>query len=266
MEWKEGSMNKTIIMIHGMWGSGSYWENYKKYFEANGYKCVVPTLRYHDVNPQSVPPEGLGTTSILDYVSDLEKLIKETGERPILMGHSMGGLIAQILGSRDLAEALVLLTPASPRGIIALKPSVIKSTWSLMSQWAFWKKPVRQTFKEAAYAMLHLLPPEEQKQTYERFVYESGRAAFEIGFWLFDSRKATQVNEKKVTCPVLVIAGAEDRMTPATVVRKVHEKYKDVSTYKELSGHAHWVAGEPGWENVAELIHEWLNRNIKRHD
>ena len=68
---------------------------------------------------------------------------------------------------------------------------------------------MRQTFEEAVYAMLHLLPPEQQKQTYERFVYESGRAAFEIGFWLLDSKKATQVNEKKVTCPVLVIAGAD---------------------------------------------------------
>jgi pimeloyl-ACP methyl ester carboxylesterase len=118
-------MNHTIIMIHGMWGSGWYWEHYKNYFEAKGYKCIVPTLRYHDVNPKSAPPKELGTTSILDYVADLEKLIKEIGGKPILMGHSMGGLIAQILGSRDLAAALVLLTPASPRGIIALTPSVI---------------------------------------------------------------------------------------------------------------------------------------------
>jgi len=256
-------MNKTIIMIHGMWGGGWYWENYKKYFEAKGYKCIVPTLRYHDVNPQSSPPPELGTTSILDYAADLEKLISETGGKPILMGHSMGGLIAQILGSRDLAEALVLLTPASPGGIIALTPSVIKSFRSVFFQWAFWKKPIRQTFPEAVYAMLHLLPPEQQKKTYERFVYESGRAGFEIGFWLLDSKKATQVNEKKVKCPVLVIAGAEDHITPASVVRKIHEKYKDVSTYKELSGHAHWVVSEPGWEDVTELIHEWLNRDIK---
>lgn len=258
MIFKRGNMNQTIIMIHGMWGSGWYWENYKNYFEAKGYKCIVPTLRYHDVNPKSAPPEGLGTTSILDYATDLEKLIKETGGKPILMGHSMGGLIAQILGSRGLAQALVLLTPASPRGIIALTPSVIKSFWSVLSRWAFWKTPMRQTFNEAVYSMLHLLPPEKQKQTYERFVYESGRAAFEIGFWLFDAKKATQVNEEKVTCPVLVIAGAEDRITPAAVVKKVHEKYGDRSTFRELSGHAHWVVGEPGWEDVTELIHEWL--------
>ncbi|MBN1548033.1 MAG: alpha/beta hydrolase [Syntrophaceae bacterium] len=257
-------MNKTIIMIHGMWGSGWYWENFKKYFESKGYKCIVPTLRYHDIDPKSDPPAELGTTSILDYASDLEILIKETGGKPILMGHSMGGLIAQILGSRDLAEALVLLTPASPRGIIALTPSVIKSFWSVLFRWAFWKTPMRQTFEEAVYSMLHLLLPRQQKQAYQRFVYESGKAAFEIGFWLLDSKKATQVDEKKVTCPVLVIAGTEDRITPASVVRKIHKKYGSRSTYRELSGHAHWVVGEPGWEDVAELIHEWLIQNIKR--
>jgi non-heme chloroperoxidase len=256
-------MSQTIIMIHGMWGGGWYWENYKNYFEAKGYKCIVPTLRYHDINPKSAPPKELGTTSILDYASDLEKLIKEIGGQPIIIGHSMGGLIAQILASRGLASAAVLLCPASPRGILALTPSVIKSFWSVLFRWAFWKTPMRQTFKEAVYSMLHLLPLKQQKEVYERFVYESGRAAFEIGFWLIDSKGATQVNEKKVTSPMLVISGTDDRITPAAVVKEVHKKYKSISTYKEFSNHAHWIMSEPKWEEIAEFIHAWLNREIK---
>jgi len=251
-------MNQTIIMIHGMWGSGWYWGNYKNYFEAKGYKCITPTLRYHDTDPKSAPHKELGTTSILDYASDLEKLIKGIDGKPIIIGHSMGGLIAQILASRGLASAAVLLCPASPSGIVALKPSVIKSFWSVMSKWNFWNKPMRQTFEEAVYSMLHLLPLQQQKETYERFVYESGRAAFEIGFWLIDGKRATQVNEKNVTCPMLVIAGSEDRITPAAVVKKVHNKYKSVSTYKEFPNHAHWIMGEPKWEEVVEFIDVWL--------
>lgn len=252
-------MNQTIIMIHGMWGGAWYWGNYKKYFEAKGYKCVIPTLRHHDINPKSAPHKELGATSILDYADDLEKLIKEIDGKPIIIGHSMGGLIAQILASRGLASTAVLLCPASPSGIFALMPSVIKSFWSILFRWAFWKTPMRQTFKEAVYSMLHLLPPKQQKQTYERFVYESGRAAFEIGFWLIDGKRATQVNEKKVTCPMLVISGAEDRITPAAVVKKVHKKYKSISTYKEFSNHAHWIMDEPKWEEIAEFISNWLN-------
>jgi len=252
-------MTPTIMMIHGMWGSSWYWGNYKQFFESKGYTCITPTLRLHDIDPSSDPQPGLGTTSLLDYAGDLEKEIRKLDSVPILMGHSMGGLLAQILGSRGLAKSLVLLTPASPRGIIALKPSVIKSFMSVLSKWGFWRKPMRQTFEEAVYSMMHLLSEQEQTEIYGHFVYESGRAAFEIGFWLLDFGKASYVDESNVTCPVLVIAGTEDRITPASVVRKVAAKYGAVSSYKEFKGHSHWVVGEPGWEDIAKYVYDWLH-------
>jgi len=172
----------------------------------------------------------------------------------------MGGLLAQILGSRGPAKALVLLTPASPAGIIALRPSVIRGFWSVLTKWGFWRRPMRGTFNEAVYSMLHLVPVEEQKEIFDRFVYESGRAGCEIGFWFLDSKGAARVDESRVTCPVLVIAGAQDRITPASVVRKVADKYRAVSTYKEFANHAHWVVGEPGWQGIAEYISNWLNQ------
>ena len=208
------------MMIHGMWGNDWDWRYYKPFFESRGYRCVTPNLRYHDIDPKSDPPSQLGTTSVLDYAADLEKEIKKLDSLPILMGHSMGGLLAQILGSRGLAQSLVLLTPASPRGVLALKPSVIRSFWSVLTKWGFWRNPMKQTFDEAVYSMMHLLSEEEQREAYAHFVYESGRAAAEIGFWLFDPGKATYVDESKVTCPVLVIAGSEDRITPSSVVKK----------------------------------------------
>ena len=70
-------MTKTIVMIHGMWGNGEYWENYAKYFETRGYRCVRPTLRFHDMNPEGTPDPRLGTTSLLDYAADLEKEIRK---------------------------------------------------------------------------------------------------------------------------------------------------------------------------------------------
>jgi len=257
-------MAETIVMIHGMWGSGWYWENFKGFFESKGYRCVIPTLRFHDMDPNAVPDPRLGTTSLLDYAEDLEKLIRELQVRPILMGHSMGGLLAQILGSRGLAKALVLLTPASPRGIIALKPSVIKSFWSGLTTWGFWRKPFRQTFDEAVYSMLNQMPSESWKSIYDQFVYESGRAAFEIGFWLFDSKRAAKVDESKVTCPVLIIAGEKDRIVPVSITRKIAEKYKRVSTYKEFPDHSHWVVGEPGWQQITEYIKEWLHQALSK--
>jgi pimeloyl-ACP methyl ester carboxylesterase len=256
-------MADTIVMIHGMWGNSWYWEHYKKFFESKGYTCITPVLRFHDMDPKAAPDPGLGKTSLLDYADDLEKEIKKLPSKPILMGHSMGGLLSQMLAERGLAKAIVLLTPASPAGILALRVSVIKSFWSAMTTWGFWEKPMRQTFDEAVYSMMHLLPAEEQKSSYDKFVYESGHAAFEIGFWLLDGKKASKVDETKVTCPVLVIAGREDRITPAPVVRKVAGKYKSVSTYREFEHHAHWVVGEPGWQDVAAYVEDWLRQSMK---
>ena len=253
-------MADTIVMIHGMYGGAWYWENYKNFLEQRGFDCHTPPLRYHDMDPKEKPDPRLGTTSLLDYARDLEEYIRNLDQTPFLMGHSMGGLLAQILGSRGLAKGLVLLTPASPGGINALKYSVIKSFWSVLTKWGFWRKPNRIPFEAAVYSMLHLLPGGDQKAVYDRCVYESGRAAAEIGFWYLDSRKASKVDQSNVSCPVLVVAGAEDRMTPASVVRKVANKYKAVSTYKEFENHAHWVVAEPGWEEIAEFVSDWLKQ------
>jgi pimeloyl-ACP methyl ester carboxylesterase len=253
-------MAETIVMIHGMWGGGWYWENYKNFLEQRDFQCYTPTLRYHDMDPNDKPDPGLGTTSLLDYAQDLEEYIHNLDQKPFLMGHSMGGLLAQILGARGLAKGLVLLTPASPSGINAMNYSVIKSFWSVLTKWGFWRNPHRLSFEASVYSILHLLPAEDQKAAYERFVFESGRAAAEIGFWLFDFKGASKVDKSNVSCPVLVVSGAEDRITPASVVRKVANKYKAVSTYKEFENHAHWVIGEPGWEEIAEFASDWLNQ------
>lgn len=254
-------MSKTIVMIHGMWGGSWCWDNFKNFFEEKGYQCHIPVLRHHDVDPGDKPKPELGTTSLLDYAHDLETYIRKLDEPPIIMGHSMGGLLAQILGARGLAECLVLLTPASPSGINALNFSVIKSFWGILTRWGFWRNPHRISFKAAVYSMMHLLPDEEQKKTYNKLVYESGRAATETGLWLLDPKGASKVDETKVTCPVLIVAGAEDRITPVSVVKKVAKKYDSVATYKEFENHAHFVISEPGWEKIAAYVFEWLNRH-----
>ena len=119
---------------------------------------------------------------------------------------------------------------------------------------------MQQTFNAAVYSMLQLLPEEERKEVFGRFVYDSGQAVSEIGFWFLDRKGAARVDETKVTCPVLVIAGGRDRITPTSVVRRVYNKYRTVSTYKEFPYHAHWVIGEPCWQEVAEYVTDWLDR------
>ncbi|MEW6665732.1 MAG: alpha/beta hydrolase [Thermodesulfobacteriota bacterium] len=254
-------MAKTIVMIHGMWGGGWYWDKFQGYFENKGYRCIAPYLRHHDIQPDDPPPAGLGETSLLDYAGDLESEIKTLGEKPIIMGHSMGGLLAQILASRGLAQAAVLITPASPAGIFAITGSVLKSFSEVLFRWGFWKNPHKLSYEKAVFAMMEKLPEEERRYIYHRGVWESGRAATEIGFWAAGV-KGAEVAAASVTCPVLVIAGAEDRITPAKVVKRVAQRYAPSYTYVEIGGHAHWIIREPGWEKVAACIHRWLEEHV----
>ena len=253
-------MSETIFLIHGMWGGPWYWENYKRVFERQGYSCIAPTLPFHDMAPDDVPDPRLGRSSLLDYAGAMEQEIKQIGLKPIVVGHSMGGLLGQILASRGLAKALVLLAPSSPAGILGLRFSVMKSFWSAHTKWGFWRKPMRQTFDEATYSMLNLCSLKDRQEIYARLVYESGRAACETGYWVFDRHGASRVSESKVTCPVLVIAGAEDRITPPSVVRRVAKKYQVVATYREFANHAHWVVGEPGWQEIADYVAAWIKQ------
>lgn len=254
-------MSDIIFMIHGMWSGGWYWENYVRFFESQGYRCVTPTLLYHDVKPDEEPDSRLGSTSILDYAENLERKIFEL-DSPILMGHSMGGLLAQILAARGLAEALVLLAPAPPRGINALAFSVVRCFMRPLFRHGFWRKHHRISFKKSVYGILHLMHPDDQKAIYEKMVFESGRAAAEIGMWWADSGRATEVDETMVTCPVMLIAGKKDRIVPEKVVRKVAKKYGALNNYRVFENNAHWLIGEPGWKEIAKYISDWLKKTV----
>ncbi|MDO5687668.1 MAG: alpha/beta hydrolase [Neisseria sp.] len=251
-------MSKTILMIHGMWGGAWHWDNYRTFFEQAGYRTVAVDLPYHGKNLYTAD-ERLGTTGVLDYVDFLSAEIAKLDEKPIIMGHSMGGLLAQMLAARGLAEKAVLLTPAPPAGIIAARPSVIKTFLPLTFLPNFWNKPIPVTYPLAKYAVFNLVDDEQEcRRLVSQMSYESGRAIFEIGFWQLDKKRTTRINEQDVQCPMLILSGSYDRIVPASVVFHVWRKYRHCADYHCLSDHAHWVLGEKGWEKIAERVANWL--------
>ena len=251
---------RPVLLIHGMWAGGWVWDRFVPILTERGYECLAPTLRYHDA-PQLEPPALLGRVSLLDYAAELEQVIAARGVHPVIVGHSMGGMLAQMLGARGLARALVLLSPMPPQGINVLLPASIRMFRTTLQRWGFWRRPTRPTFHDAAAAMLGRLPPHEQRAVYERLGHESGRVACETGFWFFDPRRAKFVDASRITCPVLVIAGSEDLLHPPSMMRKVARRYEPYSTYREYAGRGHWLIGEAGWQEVANDVVEWLERN-----
>lgn len=259
-------MSKHIFFIHGMWGASWVFDGYRAWFEAQGYQCHTPTLRHHG-NPQSAEDlNALGRTSLLDYADDLETEIREHMNThtaaPIVVGHSMGGLLAQMLAARGLVSQLVLVSPAAPAGILATTPSVLRSFAGVMSRWGFWRKANKISFRAAQYAVLNGLPLAQQRALYDQFGYESGRAAFESGFWLLDTHKASRVEFKNVTCPVLILSGKNDRITPNSVHRNIARKYPQAQL-NEYPNNMHCMMDEPNADDIAADIKHWLEQTTK---
>jgi len=253
-------MQKHIVMIHGMWASSWSFDNYRAYFEERGYQVHTPVLPHHGDDPDGDALAKYGieeyTTYLVDWIDNLK-----LDSAPVVLGHSMGGLLAQKVASRIKAAALVCMCPAPPYGINALRFSVIRTFIGVLLKPAFWNKSHTMSESAAAYAIYNLAPDDSWKEKeFNRLGLESGKAIFEIGMWPVDFKRAARVDAKKVICPVLVVSGAEDRITPAAVNFANARKYKQAE-YRSYPNHAHWIMGEPGWQDVARDVAEWLNRN-----
>jgi non-heme chloroperoxidase len=251
----------TIVMIHGMWAGGWVWDAWRPVFESRGYRCIIPTLRFHDALPSS-PPEALGSTSLLDYAQDLEVEIAGLDDQLVLMGHSMGGMLAQMLAERRSPAALVLLSPMPPQGINTLSPASLRMFRPVLKRWGFWRRPTRPLFADAVASMIGRMPEGAQKTLFDRLVHESGRAACEAGFWFVDPKRAKWINESRILCPILVANGTEDQLHTTSMMRRVARAYEPHSTFWLLPEHGHWLVGEPGWQDLAERIADWLDTTL----
>lgn len=251
-------MARLAVLIHGMWGTSDVWRNWRPFLEARGWRTIAPSLRHHDAPPET-PPPGLATTSLHDYVADLEASLRALPEKPVVIGHSMGGLIALLLCAKGLAKAGVLLTPAPPASVIALRPSNLLAFARIQARWAWWRKPHRATLGEALSHTFNTTDPRDGTEIHAAFVHESGRALFEIALPWLDGTKAATVDPRRVTVPLLFVAAEKDKLTPSGVVRLAARRFAHVSDYAEYKGQGHWVLGQPGWDRVATETVAWLD-------
>jgi pimeloyl-ACP methyl ester carboxylesterase len=250
-------MAKRAVFIYGMWATPEVWREWRSFLEARGWQCSAPALRHHDAPPHA-PPAGLGTTSLIDYADDLAAHIASLDDKPVVVGHSMGGLIALMLCARGLARAGVLLTPAAPASVLAIRPSNLWAFARIQLRWGWWRKPHRATQNEALWHTFNTSDPDEGRRRHADFVHDSGRALFEMGLPFLDGRKASHVDPRLITVPLLFVAAARDRLTPPAVVRRAARYFGTAADYVEYADQGHWVLGQPGWERIADDATAWL--------
>lgn len=230
-------------------------EGLREKFEAAGYATAAPALRFHDGKR---PPAVLGTTGLADYAADLEQEIRALGQAPILVGHSMGGLLAQMLAARMEVRALILLAPSPPWGVTPTTLFEIGAAQAMHLHPGHWNQVLEPNRDVALAHSLDKLPRHMRDEVFSHFMPESGRATFEIMNWGMDFNQSSRVDADAVTAPLLFLTGSEDRLNPPSTVARIAALYGDRATAEVLDGMGHWLIGEPGWEQLAERALEWL--------
>ena len=255
-----------LMLVHGAWLSARSWENFADYFRDRGFTVSAPEWprKHGDVEQlreAAEELEGLGLTEIVDHYGNQ---IKSLEEPPVLIGHSFGGLIVELLLDRGLGRAGVAMSPAPPKGILVLPFSSLKAAAPALAHPSKRHGVVPLTLEEFTYGFVNTFSPEDASAAYERYaVPETGQIFYEAGFANFHLHPPTEVHFKNGDRAPLLIVGAEkDHTVPASLSHKQFEKYakSDARTdYIELPGRPHLMMVGEGWEDVAARIESWLD-------
>ncbi len=255
--------SKTIVFIHGLFMNNHTWEAWKTYFESEGYTCYAPAHPKHEGNPANLranPPVGLERVQFQDWITQLETFIDDLPEKPILIGHSFGGLTAQKLVESGRAAAAILISSAPPKGISTFKPSFIRANLPVISPFkgktVF--NPKESKYKKWFHATIaNTLTQDESDQLFERYAVPESRETPRASI-----RDIAEIDTQKPHVPMLFLGGLEDVIVPNVLLRKTVEKYSDSSSIVDahfFEGKDHFICGAPGWEEVAGYSLNWLS-------
>jgi pimeloyl-ACP methyl ester carboxylesterase len=235
-----------ILFIHGAFTRGARWRSWLRYFNAAGYRCYAPSLPAHD----PPDPRALSRLTFADYVDAFTAIHARFDTPPIVIGHSMGGLVAQHLATRRECAALVLLSSTPPwptRGTRYALPYLLSYVVPVITG-----RPIQASAKAARDLVLHDLTPAEQRELASIFAYESGKAYRTLVFG------RGRVRAGAVDCPVLCVNGGQDRLLAQSVGGKLARFYR--ADHMVLAAHGHSLVAESLIRTVAMPVRAWLAR------
>jgi pimeloyl-ACP methyl ester carboxylesterase len=254
--------SKTIVFIHGLFQNPKSWSAWVSYFTAKGYTCHAPAYPYHEGEPADLrknPDPRLGLLTFGKVTDHFAAFIDTLPEKPILIGHSMGGLAVQKLIGMDKGVAAIALDAAPPAGLFSFKWSFLKANLATVN-------PLKgnsiclPSVEWFHYAFCNTMTMEQTRKEYDLYVVPESR-----NIPRSSTGKRGKIDFNKPHAPLLIIAGEKDNIIPASLNKKNHAAYRDKSSicdFKEFPGRTHYLCGQENWQEIAVYIEEWI-RKIK---
>jgi pimeloyl-ACP methyl ester carboxylesterase len=258
-----------VVFIHGLWLAAESWAHWIELFAARGYEPVAPTWPGEgaDVAASRANPEGAAgfgieavTTHFADFIADLPS-------KPIIVGHSFGGMIAEKLLGKNLGRAGVAIDAAQIKGVLPLPLSSLKSTLPVFKNFANEKRAVSLTADQFRYSFGNAVSPEESEALFERWTIPSpGKPLFEAASANFSAHSPAKVdtgNEDRG--PLLLIMGGKDHTVPEAITKATLKQYRHSTAVTELvefPDRGHSLTIDSGWREVADSVLSWIDDRV----
>lgn len=251
----------SIVFVTGAFISSNCWDEWVTYFESKGYKCTAPAWPHKDSSPEILrnkPSDStIASNTIASVAEHFRLVIRMLPEKPILVGHSLGGLIVQLLLQEGLGSAGVAIHSFPPSGVNSFRFSFLMGIWKAMMLFTSTRKTYMISFRKWRKSIVNGKTYEEQKELYYQYaIPESKQIVRDI------YSCTTNINFRKLHQPILFTSGRADKLVPASLNYWNYKQYADTNSnagYTEFNNHNHLVFGQPEWKEEAECILCWLN-------
>ncbi len=257
---------KTIVFIHGLWIHSSSWQPWMDLFQQHGYETInppwpgdSPTVGECRANAQAIANRG-----VVEIANSYAKVIASLAEPPIVIGHSFGGLLTQVILGRGIAAAGIAIDPAPLKGVWQLPFSALKASLPVLGNPFNLKKAVSLSFNQFRYGFANEIPLDEAEELYDRWTIPAPcRPLFQAAFATVAGSETKVDTANSSRGPLLITGGEKDHIAPPILGRASAGKYNSsvVTDFKLFDGRGHSLIVDHGWKEVAEFSLNWIREH-----